>query len=179
MYNYTTNTTKMSQKIPKYFYCENCKYKTVSKKDFNKHILTAKHKNTTNTTKKSPKNPITINHYSCECGKSYLHRASLFNHKKKCLINNEDIIDEKLNIDKDKMLGEMLKIIKEQQQQIMELIPKVGNTNITNNTNNTANTKKKSNINKQKLTDINLKRKPPSLDAGSSAIQFLDWAYSK
>ena len=49
--------------------------------------------------------------------------------------------------------------------------------NRLNTTNNTTNSKK-SNINIQKLTDINLKRKPPSLNAGSSAIQYLDWADS-
>ena len=51
------------------------------------------------------------------------------------------------------------------------------NRNRLNATNNTTNSKK-SNINIQKLTDINLKRKPPTLNAGSSAIQYLDWADS-
>lgn len=51
------------------------------------------------------------------------------------------------------------------------------NKNGLNTSNNTINTKR-SNINIQKLTDINLKRKPPSLIAGSTAIQYLDWADS-
>ena len=43
--------------------------------DYNRHLNSKKH----NTTKIQQK----ILH-SCECGKSYTHRASLFNHKKKC-----------------------------------------------------------------------------------------------
>jgi len=50
------------------------------------------------------------------------------------------------------------------------------NKNRINTANNTSLISKKSNLNIQKLSDINLKRKPPSLNAGSSAIQYLDWA---
>jgi len=46
------------------------------------------------------------------------------------------------------------------------------------NTTNMTQNSKKSNINIQKLSDINLKRKPPTLNPGSSAIQYLDWADS-
>ena len=130
-----TNVDKMSQKNPEYFYCEHCDYKTVSKKDFNKHNLTRKHKILTNVDTKNPQNPLIEKTWKCDCGKTYSYRQSLFVHKKTC---NIELKDENLSINKDKMLGEMLKIIKEQQQQIMELIPKVGNTNITN-TNNTTN----------------------------------------
>ena len=38
-------------------------------------------KNTTNYNKKSS--------YICECGKEYNHRASLFNHKKRCFYGKE------------------------------------------------------------------------------------------
>jgi|MDTC01.1.fsa_nt_gb hypothetical protein len=126
------NTTKYPQKSLKKFCCETCNYFTSSQKDYNKHILTAKHKNTTNNTEKNDKIS-----FICECGKSYAYRGSLYNHKKKCkffnkeientcqIINNE-ISDQSTLINK--LIDENLKL----QDQISELIPKVGNTVINN-----------------------------------------------
>ena len=82
------NTTEILKKSLKEFYCKKCDYKCARKSDFNKHLKSKKH-NTTNTTKIQPN----ILH-SCECGKSYNHRASLFNHKKSCTYTEDDIIDE-------------------------------------------------------------------------------------
>jgi hypothetical protein len=78
------------------FYCEKCKYITNVKKDFNKHILTLKHKNNVNYNQKIPKIPYL---FTCECGKNYNHRGSLYNHKKKCNIKNNNNDSE---IDNDK-----------------------------------------------------------------------------
>jgi len=126
------NTTKCPQKSPKKFCCVNCNYFTSSQKDYNKHLLTAKHQNTTNNIEKNDK----IN-FICECGKVYAYRGSLYNHKKKCnylnkqndnncqIINNE-ITDQATLINK--LIDENLKL----QDQISELIPKVGNTVINN-----------------------------------------------
>ena len=87
----------------------------------------------------------------CICGKSYNHRASLYNHKKKCValmgdnkkvetvIGNKEaeislgeniIIGDKINITTEMFMKlvndnqDMIKIIKEQQQQINMIIPK-------------------------------------------------------
>ena len=76
------NTTIFSQEIPIKFYCEKCDYKCISKGDFNKHIQSKKH-NTPNTTNIQPKNSQI---HKCSCGKEYEYRASLFNHKKKCVL---------------------------------------------------------------------------------------------
>ena len=43
---------EMSQKKSHKFICEKCCYKTDNKSDYNKHILTLKHKNTTKYNKK-------------------------------------------------------------------------------------------------------------------------------
>ena len=75
-------TTQKPQKTPLEYNCETCEFKCSNKKDYNRHLLTAKHKNTTNTT-----NTTGIQQskkYLCECGRAYTHRASLFNHKKLC-----------------------------------------------------------------------------------------------
>ena len=82
-------TTKKMPKNADIFYCEKCNFKCSKKSNWDKHTLTAKHINTTNTTKKMPKQ------FNCECGKEYTHRASLFNHKKKCsFVNKPEIIQE-------------------------------------------------------------------------------------
>ena len=44
----------LPQKNPKYF-CEKCQFGSDNKKDFNRHILTAKHQNETNETNFTPK----------------------------------------------------------------------------------------------------------------------------
>jgi hypothetical protein len=70
-------TTDDSSKISAKFVCEKCHYICSRKGDYNKHLRSVKH-NTTNTTN------IQQHDYSCECGKIYNHRASLYNHKKSC-----------------------------------------------------------------------------------------------
>ena len=63
------------------FFCVDCEYKTGNKKDYNKHLLTAKHNFRTHRTEKSPKNPSS---YNCICGKIFSARNSLWYHRKKC-----------------------------------------------------------------------------------------------
>ena len=130
---------KKSQKIPKNFECVICEYKTLSKKDFEKHLLTPKHLDTTNTTKKSQKIPKI---FECDCGKKYPYRSSLFNHKKKCTYEGQNQIIEKSekNMDYKGMFLTMIKENKQlhntlvtQQNQINELIPKIGNQIVGNN----------------------------------------------
>ena len=81
-------TTKNSQNSPIIFNCELCDYLCCKKSDFEKHLLTRKHINTTNYNEKIAKS------YSCECGKIYNHRSSLYNHKKTCINPsiNENIV---------------------------------------------------------------------------------------
>jgi hypothetical protein len=79
-------TTKKSTKISKKNICEGCNYSTSKNSEFNKHLLTNKH---INTTKYNNSGVEKIKEYLCLCGKKYNHRASLFNHKKKC--NYQDL----------------------------------------------------------------------------------------
>ncbi len=68
--------------VAKDYTCEACKYKTRNKNNFQKHLLTRKHENTTKYYEKLQQD--NIEKYICECGKSYPYRASLYNHRKKC-----------------------------------------------------------------------------------------------
>ena len=136
--------TKKGEKIPNNFICIFCDYNTSNKKDFNKHLLTDKHKILSNVDKEIPKIPI--KEFICECGKKYKHRQSLSVHKKKCNFNN--LKTENIKIDDDNirdnnleyksMFVTMMKENEELRKQVTDLLPKVGNT--TNNTfNNTVN----------------------------------------
>jgi hypothetical protein len=87
-------------KILKYS-CEKCKYITDNKKDYSKHLLTAKHQKRENILHKNPgtDNEADEKIYYCNCGKTYKHHSSLWNHKNKCsgikdptLIVNDDSI---------------------------------------------------------------------------------------
>ena len=121
------NTTKYPQKSHKKFCCESCNYFTSSQKDYNKHILTAKHKNTTNNTEKNDKIS-----FICECGKSYAYRGSLYNHKKKCKYLNKEIENTCQISDQSTLINKLIDENLKLQDQISELIPKVGNTVINN-----------------------------------------------
>jgi len=83
----TTKKNEKTEKNESIYICEKCKFKCSYISDFNRHCLTAKHINTTNTTKIQHKKHK--KQFNCECGKEYTHRASLFNHKKKCSFVNE------------------------------------------------------------------------------------------
>jgi hypothetical protein len=109
------------------------------------------------TNKKMPKNAI-INKpaFICICGNAYKFSSSLCYHKKKCVVyNTPPPVDDNVTSCQELSTGlskenqkittevfmklvndnqEMIKIIKEQQQQINQIIPKLGN--ITNNTTN-------------------------------------------
>ena len=73
-------STKKMPKNAENFFCQKCNFKCSKQSNFDKHLLTAKHKNRTILNEKMPKNA----EYVCECGKSYSARNSLWYHKKKC-----------------------------------------------------------------------------------------------
>ena len=118
-------------KIEEKYCCIYCDYNTISKKDFNKHILTNKHKMLTNVDK--------VSKFKCECGKEYNHRQSLSIHKKKCNITVVTDSNAK-SFDKDKLIlmlinqnAELIKDNSEFKNMMMEVL-KNGTTNHSNNT---------------------------------------------
>ena len=137
------------------FFCEICDYKCCKHSDFTKHKNTLKHKLATNGTKMVPKTRQNSPHeeyFFCECGKKYKYKQGLYRHLKNCKLINKIVEKEDsnniVNSDLKTMVvqlinhnSEMKNIIMKQQEQISELIPKIGHT-----TNNTTN-KNKFNIN--------------------------------
>jgi len=136
------STTDDSSKFSANFVCEKCDYKCYRKGDYNKHLRSVKH-NTTNTTNIQQS-------YSCDCGKIYNHRASLYNHKKSCTYtppsppqcpeNNITYTIEPVEPTSTELLvlvKELMKQNQELQNTMKEMIPHLGNNN--NTTNNTTN----------------------------------------
>ena len=66
------------------FFCKICNYSTSRKSQYERHLMTAKHKILTNPNKKVPNDKMNI----CECGKAYKHLSSLCAHKKQCVVFN-------------------------------------------------------------------------------------------
>ncbi len=148
-------TNKKTPKNAEKFSCKICNFECFKQSDFDRHLLTAKHKRLTNTNKKTPKNATT---YSCMCGKTYKHQSSLSKHKKTCPhMNNSIVIQENLNekpsvmdiISQNKEImdalvlqneqlmkknDELTNTLIQQSNTIKEIVPKIGNNN--NNTNN-------------------------------------------
>jgi hypothetical protein len=141
------STTENSVKFSNKFECEICNYFTFRKSDLKKHLQSKKHiKNIKlqNTTQNSQNSQHYEKTYNCECGKIYKHHSSLYNHKKACNYKKNNISCEIVEEDLDykamflhviKENNEFKEIMKKQQDQISELIPKVGNNN-NNTTNN-------------------------------------------
>ena len=143
---------KKSGKIRKNFYCKACDYYTSDKKDFNKHLLTRKHKKSANPDKKT-KNVEFI----CEfCNKSYKYNSGLSRHRKKCkMVKNKNVengnnyhsvtIEDNSNkkIKNDDPLLKLLLRQQEQTNQTIQLLKEAVDTNrkmsknVGNNNNNT------------------------------------------
>lgn len=86
--------TKNSPKTRQDFYCKKCDYVCSKKSDYDKHLLTAKHKKVIMVTKNSPK---LAKPFMCSCGKSYKHLSGLCRHKKICNyeVENEELEENK------------------------------------------------------------------------------------
>jgi len=80
---------KITPDYPIIFLCEKCLFKCSNKKDYNRHLLTAKHKRRTNTNEITLYYPTT---YNCECGKIYKHKSSIYKHKSTCSHTKTEIL---------------------------------------------------------------------------------------
>jgi hypothetical protein len=94
-------TTEIAQKNEIVYECKFCDFITCKKTDYNRHILTQKHKNNTTTTDNNSKNE---KKYICDnCYKSFNDRAGLWRHKKNC--NITIVTDSNAeSFDKDKLI---------------------------------------------------------------------------
>ena len=134
----------LASKSAENFCCEFCDLKCSRVSDWNRHILTAKHKKRTNGVKKEHLEILSnIYTFKCECGKEYKHRQGLWKHQKICSIKNTDNKPISHLTENNIMAiisqnQEFKQLLIEQNNKIMELAAK-SNTTINNTTNNTFN----------------------------------------
>ena len=77
------------------FFCEKCRYKSNSKKDYSKHLLTSKHIRLTNVNYFSSDISMIENEFKCnKCNKIYKSRVGLWKHKINC--NNDEEYEDTL-----------------------------------------------------------------------------------
>jgi len=139
------STNEKVPKVPDIFSCSVCDYISVRESQFNRHLLTRKHKILTNTNKKVPKTQDDKS-YQCVCGHSYKFASSLCFHKKKCLMVSHSQNDEEglsLSVTpRDNTISNavVIKLI-EQNEKLQEQLISLSReksvvNNIVNNTNN-------------------------------------------
>jgi hypothetical protein len=138
-------------KSSKIFSCFFCDYNTSRKSQWDRHVSTLKHKNQRLSTVCQPKS----SKFVCEkCEKNYKDRSGLWRHKSKCtgkVENNEGENSQKKSenfttyVDKYKIPDneiidslmkkndELMKMLKEQQDTMKEIVPRIGNTIISHN----------------------------------------------
>ncbi len=131
------------KKAQKYI-CKNCDYISHNFSHFKRHLQTIKHKKRENDDINDdilgtcPKKL-----HSCICGKAYKHRQGLSVHRKTCSeANNVESLKNEINELKRELISKTTlenAYLKEQlnkkDEQIQELLPKVGGNNITFNIN--------------------------------------------
>ena len=144
--------------------CDHCNFETNKKSKWERHLSTQKHKNNININKthqvvnksvkqtykiKDISNTNTSNGFICDCGKKYSYRQSFMRHQDICsfvvsIDMETDSVDKEIKNETtdNNMLKDIINenkelrtILKQQQEQISELIPKIGNTTNNNTTN--------------------------------------------
>jgi hypothetical protein len=137
--------TNLVQKVPLIFNCFFCDYSSSRKSQYDRHVLTSKHKNLTNANNLSSDSS---NIFNCKnCNKNYKSRVGLWNHKKKCV--NINIIEEKINEPIQEISTDLILNIIQQNQEFKDLLleqnkimiemAKNSTTNINNSHNNSHN----------------------------------------
>ncbi len=126
-----------TQQSSKKFHCVFCDYSTSRKSQFDRHLLTDKHKILQN-----PTFSYTEKTWNCKCGKIYKHSSTFYAHRKKC--NYQENVTAKHNDSDDDFELTDKEIIKELLKQTSKLIKVVENG--THNTTNSHNNNKTFNL---------------------------------
>jgi len=131
------------------FECKCCDYATSKQSQYDRHLLTSKHKRLTYPNENGQKGTI----HSCHCGKIYKHLSSLCKHRKSCDYNDNNntnrepsITKQQNTVDNTSLIVELLKqnqefkdlIVEERrefQKIIIEMAGNAGNNTNCHNTN--------------------------------------------
>ena len=146
-----------TKKVPKgsIFYCCNfCDYESYRKSQYDRHLMTSKHKNQQISTISNLKVP---NLFECVCGNTYKERSGLWRHKKKCGLKELENIENKNDVNNNNPITEdvssndvtllvslvkdLMKTNQDMQSQLFELTKEKGNNINYNNTNTNSHNK--------------------------------------
>ena len=124
--------TNLVPKNAEKFYCEKCDYTTSRNSQFQRHLLTSKHKKQQFSTNLVPKGS------TCKCGKDFKDRSGLWRHSKICKIiefeENGEPISKELVMQLIKQNQSLQDILHDQHNKMFELAKE--GKHITNNTTN-------------------------------------------
>ena len=133
-------------KIPKnttIYICDNCKYKTGNKKDFNKHLSTRKHLKIcagSIVEVLEEKNP---QKFDCKCGKEFLTHGGLWKHRKKCVPKAYMVLEgtecQDISNNEIKVLTSLVMDVVKQNQELTKQMIELSKTSIITNNNNCNN----------------------------------------
>ena len=127
--------------VKKIYTCQMCNFNTTIKHNYNAHLSTKKHINNKDKIEKKLSQKDLSKKYNCECGKSYTYPQGLYRHKRTCdFVQKKDtensIISYTDNSQNSFTITELLKKIdekdkelKEKDNTIKDMIPKIGNNN--------------------------------------------------
>jgi hypothetical protein len=143
-------------KLPKTaasFVCDNCDFICYKQSNYDKHLLTSKHKNRTILNNLEQKMPKTAeNLFNCTCGKTYTARNSLWYHKQKCTQKAVSESDEEFASKpaSEPIGNDIIMLLIKENSELKNMMMKVlenGTHNTTNNTNMTNSNNKAFNLN--------------------------------
>ena len=146
------SVTKNEQTEQQIFFCKSCDYKCSKKYNWERHLMSNKHKKVTHSSK-AQKNEQIINStvktvYSCDtCHKIYESRNGLWKHKKKCqTFCEKNIIQTKNETEAKELIQYLMKensefkqLIIEQNKQMIEISKNSAGHHNTINSNNSFN----------------------------------------
>jgi hypothetical protein len=129
---------KKTPKNAELFKCEKCNFVCCKDSEWNRHLLTSKHKNRTFLNNLEPKSAE--NSFTCQnCNKTYKARNSLWYHKQKCLQQENKTLDASSNevVVLTNLVLELVKSNGDLQKQVLEVCK--NGTNNNNSVNNSHN----------------------------------------
>ena len=127
--------TKNTSKIDPKFICESCDFKCCKRGDYNRHILTDKHKKMCNVTFSDQNLHNYINQCN-NCSKTYKSRNGLWLHSKKCKEEKKETMPK--SDDEIKLLTNLvLEVVKSNADLQKQLMDVCKNSNTMNNSHNT------------------------------------------
>ena len=130
-------STEKTKKNDKKYVCINCQYYSSKKTDYQRHLLTIKHKTSFLSTNKNDNREKNEPKYGCDnCTRLFTDRSGLWRHTKSC---NKSVRDtQKMEVEDKSLIVMLVK----QNAELLEVIK-----NGTNNTNNTNCNNKTFNLN--------------------------------